>query len=125
MIKYQQTKRRQIVEKLGKEMIKYLNHTVILTIEKTYCLSNAFWIYQHRIKSAPFQFYSSLLLIILNRKSLCVFSKSKISQPNFKTIFDQTKHRISTYNSHVALKKFVTNQRLFYYCKSQNGFDTS
>ena len=33
------------------EKVKYLN----------VCLSNTFWLYQHRVKSAPFQFYCHLL----------------------------------------------------------------
>ena len=40
-------------------------------------LSNTFWIYQLRVKYAPFQFYSHLLLIIFNRNTLYVGSDTK------------------------------------------------
>ena len=37
---------------------------------KNYHPSNAFWLYQHRVKNAPIKFYSHLLLTIFNRNTL-------------------------------------------------------
>ena len=42
----------------------------LLKLRKIYCLSNTFWVYQHRVKYVPFQFYSHLLLIIFNLSTL-------------------------------------------------------
>ena len=39
-------------------------------LEKIYHLSNAFWLYQQKVKSAPFQFYYHLLLTILYQNTL-------------------------------------------------------
>ena len=45
--------------------------TFLLTIfQKIYRLSNTFWLYQHRVKNAPIQFYSHLLMTIFNRNTL-------------------------------------------------------
>ena len=41
-----------------------------LSKKSTYHLSNAFWLYKHRVKSAPIQLYSHLLLTIFNRNAL-------------------------------------------------------
>ena len=55
-------------------------------IEKIYHLSNTLWLYQHRIKSTPFQFYSHILLTILNRNILYAtfLTKHQMSQNAFE-----------------------------------------
>ena len=43
--------------------------------KKICCLLNTFWVYQHRVKSASFQFYSRQLLTIFNQNILYYFEK--------------------------------------------------
>ena len=55
-------------------------------IENIYHLSNTLWFYQDRVKSAPFQFYSHILLTILNRNILYAtfLTKHQMSQNAFE-----------------------------------------
>ena len=56
-----------IWQKINKQL-KIVNK--FSNIEKIYWLSNAFWFYQHRVKSASIQFYSHLLFTIFYRNTL-------------------------------------------------------
>ena len=47
-------------------------------IEKICHLSNTFWLYQYRVKYAPFQSYSHLKFPFFNWNTLSVLSKAKV-----------------------------------------------
>ena len=93
----------------------FITFSCLFTIFSKICpLSNAFWLYQHGVKRALFQFYSNLLLMIYNQNIRSSQRATSFAFRDFLIVF----HILNRISKVVAkIKSFTTGT---HYCISSD-----